>query len=118
MSASLAANEARIGKPLKAVLAARTRINKVATCTNTNSARPTPSPSTCWAIWATRVGCPESNGLAWSRIARKVMPMNRNPMIRAIAVRVRWAFCASGLRKAGTPSAIASTPVRAVVPAA
>ena len=38
-------------------------------------------------------------------------------MIRAIATRVRWAFWASGLN-AGTPSAIASTPVRAVVPAA
>ncbi len=46
------------------------------------------------------------------------MPMNRKPMIRAIATRVRWAFWASGFLNAGTPSAIASTPVRAVVPAA
>ena len=108
-----------MGKPLKAVLAARTRMNKVATCTNTNRAWPMkPPPSTCSVSWATRVGWPDSKGRAPSWMARKVMPMNRKPMIRAIATRVRWAFWASGFLNAGTPSAIASTPVRAVVPAA
>jgi hypothetical protein len=94
-------------------------MNSVATWTNTNRARPTPPPSRCWAIWATRVGpLPSLYGRASSWMASQVMPMNRNPMISAIAIRVRWALRASGFLNAGTPSAIASTPVSAVVPAA
>ena len=44
MSASWAANEARMGKPLKAVLAASTRMNRVAICTNTNREWPRKVP--------------------------------------------------------------------------
>jgi hypothetical protein len=67
MRASWAANEARIGKPLKAVLAASTRMNRVAAWTRRNAG---PSPRTCLAIWEMTVGSPLSNGSASSCTAR------------------------------------------------
>ena len=49
-------------------------------------------------------------------LTRKVMPRNREPRINAITVNVVRALTASGGLKAGTPSDMASVPVRAVEP--
>ena len=51
-------------------------------------------------------------------IATKVRPMKMTPRSRAMATRVLAAFLASGGLNAGTPLAIASTPVRATDPPA
>ena len=48
--------------------------------------------------------------------ASAVMPTNIDTAITPIATSVIWAFLAFGGRNAGTPLAIASTPVSAVQP--
>jgi hypothetical protein len=79
--ASSAAKEASSGKLENEVLAARTRISRVATWMAMKAAG---LPSTCWASWATRVGLPSANGRASKRVARKVIPTNRNAMMVAM----------------------------------
>ena len=59
-----------------------------------------------------------SIGRMWKLVARNVIPMNRIPRITAIVISVRAALRDSGGSKAGTPVAIASTPVSATAPEA
>ncbi len=67
-------------------------------------------------------GRPSSVGSAatctWYDMARAVMPTNIVTESTPIAASVVAAFFALGLRKAGTPLLMASTPVRAVHPEA
>src|SRR4029450_9757842 len=96
--AASAAKEASSGKLENEVLAARTRISKVATWMATKAAG---LPSTWRANWATRVGFPSANGRASNRVARKVMPMNRKAMMAAIPPRGGGGLWAGGCVKAG-----------------
>ncbi len=77
-----------------------------------------PSPKTAAATIATTVGPPSSVGRIPKPSATIVIPMKRTPSRIAIVSIVLAAFFASGGLKAGTPLAIASTPVRATEPAA
>ncbi len=117
--------EPRTGKPLKAVLAARTRIRAVTTDTNTNIG--VKFEKTAWATWAITVFCSVPGGMpirssvvsatfTLVTTANHVMPPNIVMAIAPSIARVVAAFLLFGLRNAGTPLLIASMPVRAVVP--
>ena len=77
-------------------------------------------PNAAVATSATTVGPPDPppTGRCRRRRATNVMPMNRTPSSTAIAIIVLAAFFASGGLNAGTPLAIASTPVSATEPLA
>ena len=60
----------------------------------------------------------KSIGSTPKALAINVTPMKRTPSRMAIAVSVAAAFLGSGGLNAGTPLAIASTPVRATEPPA
>ena len=72
------------------------------------------APSTCSVSWATRVGWPDSNGRAPSWMARKGDADEQEAHDQGHRHQGALGILASGFLKAGTPSAIASTPVRAV----
>ena len=57
-----------------------------------------------------------ATGTTCSREARNDTARNDDPRIRPIQTRVIWALRHSGLRNAGTPFEIASTPVTAAPP--
>ena len=78
----------------------------------------TPPPKTVSPIWAsTGSSCGDVLGDPHlQELDSAVMPRNIVIDIAPITARVVAAFFACGLRKAGTPSAIASTPVNAVAP--
>ena len=57
-----------------------------------------------------------SLSVGWSRWASTEIPKNAVARITPIQTRVVAAFRASGLRNAGTPLEMASTPVRATAP--
>ena len=116
MKPSWARIAARRGKALKLVLTARNRIRAVAAWKAMNNG--VPLPKTEPATIATTDGPPSSAGRMPKWIATTVIPMNRTPSRIAIASIVLPAFFASGGLKAGTPLAIASTPVRATEPPA
>ncbi len=113
MNASSAWKLARRGKSAKLVLAARTRISSVISCTMKNGA---PPPSTPLAIWEITVFC--SVGTTCIFEASHDMPRNIVPSSTPITIRVERAFFHSGGLKAGTPLEIASTPVIAAPPEA
>ena len=80
--------------------------------------RTEPSPNAVRAARATIDGPPDAVGRRPNWTAKTVNPMNRMPSSTAIAVIVLAAFFASGGLNAGTPLAIASTPVNATEPPA
>ena len=80
--------------------------------------RTEPSPNAVRAARATTDGPPGCVGRRPYWTATTVSPMNRMPSRIAIAVIVLAAFLASGGLNAGTPLAIASTPVSATEPPA
>src|SRR5512133_3653098 len=57
-----------------------------------------------------------ATGITCSREARNETVRNEDPRIKPIHTRVIWALRHSGLRNAGTPFEIASTPVTAAPP--
>ena len=116
MYSSWARIAASRGNALKLVFTARKRISAVAAWKRRNGT--VPSPKTAAATIATIVGPPSSVGRIPNPSATIVIPMKRTPRRIAIASIVLAAFFASGGLKAGTPLAIASTPVRATDPAA
>ena len=80
--------------------------------------RPEPAPKAVSAASAT-IDCPPASvGRRPYWTANSVSPMNRMPSRTAIAVIVLAAFFDSGGLNAGTPLAIASTPVSATEPPA
>ena len=116
MKPSSARMAASRGKALKLVLAARNRISAVAAAkAGTNSE---PAPNTEVATSATTDGPPGCVGSTSYARATTVIPTNRIPSRIAITVRVLAAFLASGGLNAGTPLAMASTPVSATEPPA
>ena len=116
MYSSLARIAASLGNALKLVLTARNRISAVAAWKRRNGI--VPSPKTAAATMATTVGPPGWVGRIPKPSAMTVIPMNSTPSSTAMVSIVLAAFFASGGLKAGTPLAIASTPVRATDPAA
>ncbi len=77
-----------------------------------------PSPNAACAAIATTEAPPGTVGRMSYWTAKTVRPMNRTPSRIDIAVIVLAAFLASGGLNAGTPLAIASTPVSATEPPA
>ena len=100
------------GKPAKEVLAARIRMTVVPAIT-ARYMMPCPS-NTVRAICEMTVSV--SEGTAPISRARKEMPMNSEPRINAIQIRVIPALRLRGSLKAVIPLEIASTPVSAAVP--
>src|SRR5579884_3779872 len=109
---------ARRGKALKLVLEARKRIRAVATWKRTK--RGLPGPKAVVATRAMTVGPPEfsADGTMAKAWATMVTPTKMTPRRMAIAVIVLAALRDSGGLNAGTPLAMASTPVRATDPPA
>src|SRR4029079_18234930 len=107
---------ARRGKALKLVFAARNRIRAVAAAKVTN--RMEPSPNTAPAAIATTDAPPSSVGRTSKATATTVSPTNRMASRTDMAVMVLAAFFDSGGLNAGTPLAMASTPVSATDPPA
>jgi hypothetical protein len=101
---------------LKLVFAARNRMSAVLAAKTTNSTES--APNAIWAAMATTDGPPSSVGRRPNVTANTVSPMNRMPRSTAIADIVLLAFRASGGLNAGTPLAMASTPVSATEPPA
>src|SRR6476469_1099154 len=128
MSRCCASSDASIGKPLYAVLAARTRTRAVEACTTKNIMLPAPktAEASCaitvgWGAVVQSPGNPtrshvDSATWTWATMARAVIPTNMATARVPIAVNVRAALRALGGWKAGTPLLMASTPVRAVQP--
>src|SRR5262245_38485931 len=75
-----------------------------------------PVPKTYLPTWEMTVGVPLSYGVAWRCAARTDTPRNITPSDEPMTTSVVRAFFHSGLRKAGTPFEIASTPVTAAPP--
>src|SRR5450432_3362509 len=73
---------------------------------------------TVWASCPITVGLPFAEGSIPNERARIVIPINREPRITAIQVKVIAALRGSGFLNAGIPLEIASTPVIAEQPAA
>src|SRR5436190_13020118 len=107
--------DARVGNPLKAVLAASTRMPAVAAW---KAKKSTDLPQTLSAIWLMIDGFPSGYARAWVPRASAVIPANIVIARTPIIVRVAAALRLFGGRKAGTPLLIASTPVSAVQPLA
>src|SRR3954469_4783984 len=104
------------GNALKLVFAARNRIRAVLTAKV--KYKGDPAPKAVRAAIATIEGPPSWVGRSPNATANTVMPTNRIANRMAIAVIVSAAFFDSGGLKAGTPLAIASTPVNATDPPA
>ena len=115
MNPSRARIEASRGKSWYAVFAARMRIRAVNVCSTTNM---TPSPNTVSPICAsTDVDAAMCSSVrTFSSAAKPEIPRNIGMLMAPISSSVVAAFFDCGRRNAGTPSAIASTPVRAVAP--
>ena len=113
MNESRARNDDRRGKSAKAVLAASARTRTVATWITMKNA---PSPTTTRATCESTVFSSDGSGTMPIVLAMKLMPRNRAAKIPAAQTSVMRALRHSGGLKAGTPSEIASTPVRAAAP--
>src|SRR3954462_7005725 len=100
---------ARRGDALKLVFAARNRMSAVLTANVTNSREP--SPNVAAAASATTDEPPGFVGRRPYWTATRGSPMNRMPGRTDIPVLVFAAFLDSGGLNAGTPLAMASTPV-------
>ena len=98
------------------MFAARNRISAVEIAKVTKNSEP--SPKVACAARATIEAPPGFVGRSPYATATTVSPMNRMPSRTAIAVMVLAAFFASGGLNAGTPLAMASTPVSATEPPA
>ena len=98
------------------MFAARNRISAVDAAKVTKKTEP--SPKVACAARATIEAPPGFVGRSPYATATTVSPTNRMPSSTAIAVIVLAAFFDSGGLNAGTPLAMASTPVRATEPPA
>ena len=113
MKPSRAMNEDSRGKSANAVFAASARTRTVASWMRTKKM---PSPTSSCAICARTVCSSLGSGTTPRVLAMKLMPRNRVAKMAAAHTSVIRALRHSGGLNAGTPSEIASTPVRAAAP--
>ena len=115
MNPSRARIEESLGKSWNAVLAARIRMPAVNTCSRIHM---NPPPKIVEPTWeSTEFDCAMcSSTRTCSSWVITVMPRNMVTAIAPMIASVDAAFLACGRRNAGTPSAMASTPVSAVAP--
>src|SRR6185436_20852879 len=99
MKPSCASMALKRGKPAKAVLAARIKITVVPTITNKYT-KPCPLKMVR-AICETTVSA--SEGTAWMTLVRKEMPINKEPRISDIQIKVMPALRLRGSLKAVMP---------------
>jgi hypothetical protein len=116
MNPSSARIAASRGKALNDVLTARKRMSAVLSWNTTNNGEP--APKTAVATWAIAVGPPSLVGWNPKATPTTAIPMKMTARRTAMIDIVLAAFFDSGGLNAGTPLAMASTPVRATDPPA